>query len=254
MKGSVALDRKSGTNTLGRALDILFALSEANGTLSVSEIAEKVSIPESSTYRFLQTLEKNGIVERRGKNQIGLGLRILDLARSLNQQIHRELLSLALPIMINLMESTQETSLLFVRTGNDAVCIQHVKGRGLIQFVIENGRRLPLHQGASGKSILAFENEKTIEQVVANITNDRNRSDLIDSLKAVKEQGFACTEGEYDPDVFAIGAPVLDSHGLVVASLSIAGPLFRGTKERIPEMINSVMESSKHLSNLLGGE
>ncbi|WP_336787235.1 IclR family transcriptional regulator [Paenibacillus sp. MMO-177] len=247
------MDQKNGTNTLSRALDILFALSEANGTLSVSEIADKVSIPESSTYRFLQTLEKNGIVERKGKNQVGLGLRILDLARSLNNQINRDLLSLALPIMIDLTERTKETALLFVRTGNDAVCIQHVKGRGLIQFTIENGRRLPLHMGASGKSILAFESETTIDRILSAVQNESDRLALTNSLHMVREQGFSCTEGEFDPDVFAIGAPVYDSHNLVIASLSIAGPLFRGTKERTPGMISLVMESSKQLSRLLGG-
>lgn len=109
------MQKMNGIQTLSRALDILFALSEVSGTLTVSEIAQKVSIPESTTYRFLQTLEQNGIVERRGKNQIGLGLRILDLARSLNMQFQRDLLPLALPIMEELTEAVQETSVLFVR-------------------------------------------------------------------------------------------------------------------------------------------
>src|SRR5690606_19846761 len=65
----------NGTQTLARALDILFALAEAESTLSVSEIAERVSIPESTTYRLLQTLEQNGVVERRAK-----GRSVLDFA------------------------------------------------------------------------------------------------------------------------------------------------------------------------------
>ncbi len=62
----------NGTQTLGRAIDILFVLAESGTTLTVSEIAEKVGIPDSTAYRFIQTLIKNGFVERKGRGQIGL--------------------------------------------------------------------------------------------------------------------------------------------------------------------------------------
>jgi Transcriptional regulator len=246
------VQKLNGTQTLSRALDILFALSEANGTLSVSEIAEKVSIPESTTYRFLQTLERSGIVERRGKSQIGLGLRILDLARSLNEQVHRGLLNLALPIMEQLMESTQETSVLFVRTGNNAICIQQVRSRELIQFAIENGRVLPLHLGASGKSILAFENERVVRRVLETLESEEDRLRLAQELAEIREQGFSYTNGEVDPNVFAVSAPILDSHGLVVASLSICGPSFRYKESPEGFFIQEVKKSAESLSKRLG--
>ncbi|KAI7258664.1 hypothetical protein KC345_g10508 [Hortaea werneckii] len=196
----------------------------------------------------------NGIIERKGKNQISLGLRILDLARSLNKQIQRDLLSLALPVMIELTEKTGETSILFVRAGLDAVCIQHVKGRGLIQFTIENGRRLPLHLGASGKCILAFETEKTIERLVALLVPEEERGDLIASFRQIREEGYSYTKGEADPDVFAIGAPVLDNYGLIVASLAVAGPYFRCSEDNKTMLIEAVVCASRQLSQLVGGE
>lgn len=248
------MEHKNRTHTLSRALDILFALSEANGTLTVSEIAEKVSIPESSTYRFLQTLEMNGIVERTGKNQIRLGLRILDLARSLNNQIQRDLLSLALPVMVELTEKTGETSILFVRTDLDAVCVQHVKGSGLIQFTIDNGRRMPLHLGACGKCILAFENEKMIERLVSLLVPEEGRVELLASIRQIREDGYCYTSGEAGLDVFAISAPVLDNCGQIVASLAVAGPYFRCTEMNRSGLIEAVMCASKQLSQLVGGD
>ncbi|WP_336785800.1 IclR family transcriptional regulator [Paenibacillus sp. MMO-177] len=242
----------NGTQTLNRALDILFALSEANDTLTVSEIAEKVSIPESTTYRFLQTLEQNGIVERRGKSQVGLGLRILDLARSLSQQMHRELLPLALPIMEELTAQTQETSVLFVRTGLNCVCIQNVRSQGLLQFAVENGRVLPLASGASGKSILAYENERTIGRVFDTLGSKAEQSKLAADLEIIRTNGFCITHGEVDPDIFAIAAPIFDAHGLIVASLSIAGPNFRSNAEYDKEMSGYLLDASDRLSRRLG--
>lgn len=247
------MQKMNGTQTLSRALDILFALSEESGTLTVSEIAQKVSIPESTTYRFLQTLEQNGIIERRGKNQIGLGLRILDLARSLNMQFQRDLLPLALPIMEDLTETVQETSVLFVRTGNNAVCIQNVKSRGLIQFSIDNGRILPLHLGASGKCILAFENSKVTERILQSLGETGERERLEAELETIRAQNYSITKGEVDPDVFAIAAPITDGRGPVIASISVAGPSFRCNKEHDRFMIDAVSKAAAELSRRMGG-
>ncbi|GGH19700.1 IclR family transcriptional regulator [Paenibacillus segetis] len=242
----------NGTQTLSRALDILFALSEANDTLSVSEIAEKVSIPESTTYRFIQTLEQNGIVERKGKSQIGLGMRILDLARSLSHQAHRELLPLALPIMERLTQQTKETSVLFVRSGMNCVCIQNVRSQGLLQFAVENGRVLPLYSGGSGKCILAYENERFIQRVVESLQSPEEQRKLQNECADIREKGYCFTHGEVDPDIFAVAAPVLDAHGLIVASLSIAGPNFKCNKEYDQEVSGYVVAAANQLSQKLG--
>lgn len=242
----------NGTQTLSRALDILFALAEANGSLSVSDISQKVSIPESSTYRFLQTLEQNGIVERRSKGQIGLGMRILDLARSLSQQVHKELVPLALPIMEELTTETNETSLLFIRSGTNAICIQNIKSRALILYSTENGRILPLHLGASSKAILAFESEKVIQTVLNNLSNEADQKVLLEDLKKVRDQGYATSQGEADPDVFAVGVPIFDSRGSLIASLSIAGPKFRFDEAHSRKSMEAVIRSAEEISRRLG--
>ncbi|WP_219835591.1 IclR family transcriptional regulator [Paenibacillus sp. R14(2021)] len=243
----------NGTQTLSRALDILFALSESKDTLTVSEIAEKVSIPESTTYRFLQTLEQNGIVERRGKSQIGLGLRILDLARNLSQQVHRNLLATALPIMEELTAKTQETSVLLVRMGSNCVCIQNVRSQGLLQFAAENGRVLPLTTGAPGKCLLAYENERIFERVTAELLmTAEEKQQLHEECLTIKDQGFSITNGEVDSHIYAIAAPVLDSHAVIVASLSIAGPNFKNNAEYDSQMADYVKEAAEQLSHRLG--
>ncbi|WP_246320201.1 IclR family transcriptional regulator [Paenibacillus qinlingensis] len=242
----------NGTQTLNRALDILFALAEADGSLSVSDIAQKVSIPESSTYRFLQTLEQNGIVERRSKGQIGLGMRILDLARSLSQQVHRELVPLSLPIMEELTADTNETSLLFIRSGTNAICIQNIKSKALIQYSTENGRILPLHLGASSKAILAYESEKVIQTVLGKLPVEVDHKLLLEEMKTIREQGYTLSQGEADPDVFAVGAPIFDSRGTLVASLSIAGPKYRFNEALKKKAIKAVMASAELVSRKLG--
>lgn len=244
----------SGTQSLGRALDILFALAEAETPLTVTDIAEEIAVPTSTTYRLIQTLEQNGIIERKTKGQISLGMRILDLARSLHQQIDRELFAIARPVMENLTEDINETSILMVRTGLKGICVQYVECNRLIRFVMENGRTLPLHLGASGKAILAFENASIINKMSSEIIDKDKRTDLLSELERTRKEGYIVTVGEVDEDVLGIGTPVFDAFGRVLASLSIVGPENRfdtaNRKESIQATINAASEITKKLKEI----
>lgn len=238
----------NGTQTLERALDIVFALAEAETTLTVSEIAEKVAIPESTAYRLLKTLETNGIIERKLVGQIGLGMRILDLARSLYQQIDRELFLIARPIMEKLTELTNETTLLCVRTGTQAICVQHVETRRMIRFSIDNGKVLPMHRGASGKVILAFEHQRVVDQILRTIDGPREQEQLVIELESIRKLGYSLTLGEVDHDVFGLAVPVYDSYQRVIASLTVAGPADRLPKEETEKLAEPVILAAKEIS------
>ncbi|NUU59072.1 IclR family transcriptional regulator [Paenibacillus agri] len=243
----------NGTQTLERAIDILFVLADSGTTLTVSEIAEKVGIPESTAYRFIQSLIKSGFVERKGRSKIGLGLRIFDLARGLSQQIEKELLVIARPIMEELTALTNETTVLFVRSGSKAICLEHVTSPRLIRMSIENGRVLPLNSGASGKTLLAYENDKIIEDMCKLFEANSTKSTLLQELHNIKDAGYCFTLGEVDTDAFAIAAPVLDPQQRIVASLSAAGPIHRLGEDEIPLFIGYVKEAASRISCKLGG-
>lgn len=235
------------TQTIERALDILFVLAEAETTLSVSEIAERVPLPDSTAYRLIKTLEVNGVVERKGKGKISLGMRLLDLARSLHTQIDRDLLTIARPVMEKITQSLNETSLLVVRRGEIGVSMQHVEGSHLIGFVSENGKTHPLHEGASGKSILAFETAQFIEKVLSTI-DGVDKEKVYKELAAIKKNGYVKTIGEVDPDTLAVAAPIMDEYNRVIASLSIIGPRERFDEETLRRSIKEVLEATKEIS------
>lgn len=238
------------TQTIERALDILFVLAEAETTLSVSEIAEKVPLPESTAYRLIKTLEVNGVVERKGKGKISLGMRLLDLARSLHTQIDRDLLTIARPVMEKITQSLNETSLLVVRRGEIGISMQHVEGSRLIGFVSENGKTHSLHEGASGKSILAFETEKFIDKTLSNI-DGIDREKVRKELAIIHEAGYAMTIGEVDSDTLAVAAPIMGEHNRVIASLSIIGPRERFDEETLSRSIEEVLEATKEISRTI---
>lgn len=234
--------------TLAKALDILFAIAATGTQLSVSEIASQVNIPESTAYRLLRTLEQNGIVERKIKGKISLGFRILDLARCLYQEMDRELFIIARPIMEGLTEECGETSVLMVRSGIHAVCIQSVESQRAIRFSLPNGRILPLHVSASGKVILAFEDKTVIEQVLAHIGDP---GPVARDLETIRQEGCSITVAEIDQDVMGIGVPVYDAYGRIMASLTIAGPVERMQKQDLAALAQTVRQAAGQISGRL---
>lgn len=235
------------SQSLERALEILFVLADSETPLPVSEIARRVPIPKSTAYRLIRTLENNGMIERKAKGQISLGLRILDLARRLHQQLDQDLLTTARPVMEKLTDKLNETSLLVVRKGATATTVDYVEGERLIGFVANNGRIHLLHRGASGKAILAFEDDTTIHKIVSEL-DEVNYDEVLKDLKHIKENGYTMTVAEVDPDTLAIAAPIFDSYDKVCASLTIVGPKGRFTKEIINVTINEVKKSAKEIS------
>lgn len=235
------------TQTVGRALDILFVLAESETTLTVGEIAEKVPLPESTAYRLIKTLELNGVVERKSKGQISLGIRILDLARSLHQQIDRDLLTIAHPIMEALTEHLNETSILVVRRGTVGITVLHVECRRLIGFLVKKDKTHPLHRGASGKAILAFEDERMINKVLTSV-DEEDHEGLYTELEKAREDGFIKTVAEVDPDTFAVAAPIFDEYNRVIASIAIVGPKGRFDEPVIETSIDEVLKASKTIT------
>ncbi|MFD2131746.1 IclR family transcriptional regulator [Pseudogracilibacillus auburnensis] len=242
----------SQIKTLNRALDILFILTEAEGPLTVTEIAEKTAVPESTTYRLIQSLEKKGVIHRHS-GQISLGMRILDMAKTIYEQIDQDLLTHAQPIMEELTNKIDETSILVVRRGNIGVTVHHVDGSHLIGFVVRNGRTHPLHLGASGKAILAFETQKYINRFITEI-DVKHHEKLIKDLAQIRDDGYVKTTGEVDSDIVGISAPVFDRINRITASISIVGPKDRFNEQVTEKTMNAVIGSAKKLTQKLSNK
>ncbi|MBS4197051.1 IclR family transcriptional regulator [Lederbergia citri] len=237
--------------TIERALDIIFSLSEAESNLTVGEIAAKVDIPESTAYRLIQTLEQYGMVERKSVGQIRLGMRILDLARSLQQQLDRELLTIARPIMEELTEKYNETSILCVRSASQVICVQSVETQRMLRLSVEIGKIMPLDRGASGKAILAFEQRQTMDQLIKSIPEAKLRQSIEKEIDTIREQGYCLTFGEVDTNIFGLAVPIYDINKRVIASLTVAGPTERWDQENGEEFIKAVVSSAHEITKKL---
>jgi DNA-binding IclR family transcriptional regulator len=78
------------------------------------------------------------------------------------------------------------------------------------------------------------------------------KSKLRQELAQVREQGYAVAVDELEVGLTAAAAPIRNAHGDVVASMSVSGPTFRLTEERVDEVVGKLVEAALEVSHRLG--
>ena len=67
-------------------------------------------------------------------------------------------------------------------------------------------------------------------------------------LDEVRRRGFAIAIDELEIGLTAVAAPIRNSHGEPLASMSISGPTFRLDARRVPQMAEAVAAAADEVS------
>jgi DNA-binding IclR family transcriptional regulator len=223
-----------GTRVLARSLGILFELGDTDERLSIAELALRADLPASTAYRLVDELESQGLVERNGRGELALGLRLLELARRVEDRVASSLLEPARVVMRGLADEHGETALLTAPAGLSAIGLDAVEPQRAVRLSYGRWRVAPMHLGASGKVLLAFLPNRAAERVLAAVNGGTTASgEQVDvkrlrrDLTRVRERGLAVTHGELDRGVSGVAAPVLGPREDLLAGLTLVGPTER---------------------------
>lgn len=138
------------SQTLDRGIRVLEVLAEADGPLSIAELAGALGVHRSIVYRILRTLEDHGLVTRDAAGRVSLGSRLAALARS----VARDLQSAALPELTAVANELGMTAFLVVLDHRECVALVSVEPRHAVATVAQRpGTRHPLASGAPGLAI-----------------------------------------------------------------------------------------------------
>lgn len=235
--------------SVARALALLDALAE--GPAGVNALARRIGVNPSSASRLLATLERGGMVEREPGGPYRLGLRLVALADSVLARL--DVRDLARPHLRTLVEQTGETATLSVPGGRDAVTVDFLAGESSVVSMDRVGRPSIGHATATGKVLLAFRGGEPVELTTYTERTITDPGRLAAELAAVREQGWAEAEGEREPDLNALAAPVAGRGGELVAILGLQGPAARFTAVRRSEVLPRLLQAAAAVSGGLGG-
>jgi IclR family KDG regulon transcriptional repressor len=240
-----------------RALDVLLCFSQEEPVLSLTQIAEQLSMPKSTIHRYLATLEATRFVRRDERTgSYHLGYRFLEMASLVLQDADLE--KWAQPHLERLSTECGETVDLAVLDGPQVVYLQVIESPHRVKIAAAVGQRLPAFCTASGKAFLAYMPDEQVRLILEQgmpAHTERTRvspADLYQDLRLSREQGFALSEQEYERDINAVAAPILDAQGCPVAVIAIAGPAYRLSHGRMLELGRSVRAATEAIAREVG--
>lgn len=229
----------------GRKLfNIIEAIQKLDGG-TLTEIAERVDFPRSTTHVHLSTLRDNDYVVKRD-GEYRLSLKFLD--HGVHAKRQRRISVVASPVLKQLAEETKEAAWLMVRERGYVVGVEKALGERAVQTTGRIGRHTRFHYHAPGKAMLSQLPEETVEDIVQGHgltqTTENTITDL-EELKAelaeIRERGVAFDEGEAIAGVRSVGAPVV-CDGEVLGAMAVVGPKdrFQGDlfREDLPTMVS----------------
>jgi len=148
-----------------------------------------------------------------------------------------------------MMERTGECAHLAVPTQGKVMYIDQVESPVTLRVNAQVGTMNPLHCTALGKVLLAFNDIEIpidLASFTPNTITDPEKLRL--QVAEICGLGYAVDDEELDIGVRCIAVPVFDFRGKAVGAIGISGPATRVTLERLPELIATVVEIGKALS------
>jgi DNA-binding IclR family transcriptional regulator len=255
MSNAPVVEVTGGVQSVDRALSILEILARS-GECGVTEIAGALAVHKSTAFRLVTTLEQHGLVEQvegRGKYRLGVGLLRLAGATSARLDVVQE----ARPLCKQLAAATGETVNLATLSGNSALYLDQVAGSSALQTHNWVGQHIPLHATSNGKVLMAWLGATELADLLGRLPSYTDqtitsKASLRKQLALVREAGYAVAVDELEIGLTAIAAPVHNAHGDVVCSMSVSGPSFRLTPERVDDVVPLVIDAADELSHRLG--
>jgi len=247
----------SSVKTIGRAAQVLQALSEgAAAGMRQADVTAAVGFGKATVHRLLGALVDVGYVEYDESAKLyRLGYALFSLGAAA-RRFH--VVDLARPGLVRLAAVTGDTVYLSVREGDQALCVDRCTGSFPIRTLTLNvGDRRPLGIGAGSLALLAFQETSEIDRVLrTDHAARRGYPDFTDTrlramIAAARRDGYAHNDGRIVSAMAAIGVPVCDSDGRVMAALSIAAIRERMEPARIAELADALTREAAELGRLL---
>jgi DNA-binding IclR family transcriptional regulator len=255
---AVIVDSNKSTTAL-RALRVLEIVGHARAPVGVAEVATGIGADRSTAYRMLMTLHDAGYVVRdaAGKSY-QLGYRLLSLTGALlDGAEHAEVILSAIRA---LSDETGETVHYCVLDRDASVLVYRAKGTQLVSVDFKIGDRGALHCTSIGKALLAYQDARLVEEVIARGLPKVAPNTIIDpddfraELVKVRRQGFAFDDLEFHDDMRCVAVPIFEGGGVVRAGISLSGPASRYSLAKLEELKNKSVVTARDLAKRIGGK
>lgn len=258
------VEKKPRANTgqvqsLCRALSILNVIADEDRGMTMTDIAQRSSLPLSTTHRLLTTLQHERYV--RFDNEQSLWMMGVQAFIIGNAFVHsRDIIATSRPFMMGLMEKSGETVNLAVADQGECIYLAQVECRQMMRVQAKPGSRVPMHSSAVGKALLSAMQESKARKFLFMRELERGTDKTVVDVKAlnteiedVRAKGFGLDDQEHCVGLRCVASVIYDEFGEPMAAVSLSGPLARIGDERFPVLGAMVKETAHAITTAMGG-
>ena len=249
-------DQTEPDSPLERYLRLLEIIAAFPDQLALADVATLSDLPKTTAHRLLKGLVKAELASG------GQGGRAYSVGPRLSRILHATaddgwLEALVRPDLAALADGSDEACYLTKLVGNRVLVAVSQAPEVRWRSYVQPGIEMPPHAAATGKAIIAYQDEALIRRALAAelpklTVNTRNDEAWIrEEFERVRERGYATCIGEIDEGLAAIAAPVLQDDGMVLYSVGMTGPIQRIVGDKLPDHLAALTATCKSLANKL---
>lgn len=213
------MDIVTGVGVVDKAMLVVRSVGEQ--PRSLGELQEATGLPRATAHRLATALEAHGVLRRDDDGRFELGHALVSLGRLADQRFGLD--ALARPVLAELRDETGESTQLFVRDGGRRRCVVSLETPYGLRWIVPEGSLLPLDAGSAGR-------------VLAGPTPG---------------SGWIESVGEREAGVASVSAPVVTTDGIVLAAVSVSGPIERLSSHPGERFGDAVVAAASRITSLL---
>jgi len=244
--------------SIHRAISILSLFSYESPRLGIMDMANALNLGKGTIHNIVKTLCEEGLLKQEPETRkYILGTKLFSLGSMVagTLDINQKAMSPASRL-------AQKTGL-GCRVGiwdNDAVLVTlSLEQEGLTFSANRIGPRLNAYGSAIGRALLAYLPKnalkaylKKIQFVKYTAKTISNKKQLLEELEKTRARGYALNDEELIPGRATIAAPIFQSGGKLVASISLTGSPKKILGEIHEKLVNQLHETASEINRKMG--
>ena len=244
---------QSGESVIRRIAKIVGAFDGSRTGLTIAALARRAGLPLTTTYRMVDELCAEGLLERNSAGRLFLGTRLWEVISRSSPVIG--LREAALPHMEDVQVVIGHHTALGVLDGDEVLYIERLGSRSSTINITAAAKRLPIHGASSGLVLLAYAPAEFQEEILGRPLEKFTEHTITDPaqlrrrLADVRKQGYSAMAGIIVPESSGVAVPVFGPDGAVIAALSVIVPIHG---ENVPATVPVLKAAARGISRTLG--
>jgi DNA-binding IclR family transcriptional regulator len=201
-------------NSVGNVAKVLRLFTPERSVLSVTEVAQLLSLPKSSSSRLLKAMAESGLLASSGGAGYRVGNLIFETSR--RHRVNSTLAVIADEALARIAKATGHTGYIAILDGTDVLGLRMRPGSKPLRVVTAPGDRLPAFCSSTGRALLARLDDEAVRALYPaplqppSPNAPQTIDDLLSALALVREKGWSQATDESLPGVESLAVCVED--------------------------------------------